>query len=381
MKVCIINNFPPYSGVGRITHALWNYLKNEPGVEADLYSTHAMRLEDLKLPENKGVKFLHSFPYVGNEYLSRFFIYLVDKFRIPQGYDIYHTSNQMISFMMRKKRLNVITLMDVAQLNNFRDKDLGIPFVNDIYNWVIRRSLRNSINADAIICISQNTKNEAVKLIGLDPNKGYVSHPGIYHDKFRPLGKEESRKELKLPLDKKILFHVGIEMPRKNVNNIIKAMSKCAEDTIFVRLGSRSTAGKDLAEELGLKDRVLYRSFEKDISKYYSAADVLVFPSLEEGFGLPIIEAMSCGCPVITSNYGAMREVAGDAALLVDPGNVDEITEAISKILSFNTTEREKMIQIGFKRANEFSWDKYSRKVLKVYKEILKKKKGETSPV
>ncbi|GAI15126.1 unnamed protein product, partial [marine sediment metagenome] len=127
-------------------------------------------------------------------------------------------------------------------------------------------------------------------------------------------------------------------------------------------------------ENLDLKDKVIFKGYVPDdvLKSIYANANLFVFPSLTEGFGFPILEAMSCRVPVITSNYGGMAEIAGDAALLVDPYDVDEIAEAIYRVLT-DENLRKDLIKKGLERVSQFSWEKTARETLAVYKKACRK--------
>ena len=124
-------------------------------------------------------------------------------------------------------------------------------------------------------------------------------------------------------------------------------------------------------EELGLEDKVIFKGYvpHDALKSIYAKASLFVFPSLTESFGLPILEAMSCRVPVITSNCGGMAEIADEAALLVDPYNVEEIAEAMYRILT-DETLRATLIKKGFNRASQFSWEKTARETLEVYERV-----------
>jgi len=374
MKICIVNNFPPYSGVGRVAYEFWRDLQKMDDIEVDMYCTHAMNREEFDHKENKGVNFLHKFPYDDNRYLSRILIYFIDRFRIPKGYDVYHFTNHMISFMINRKRLNGVVLFDLFQMAKQVDKGLGVPIVNDLYDWLIRKSVAKTSKADAVICVSDFTKQEAIRLLNLDPRKAHVVHTGISHEVFKPRDKTMCRQELDLPLDKKIVLHVGSEIVRKNVITLIKAFSKVKQDAVLVRVGTKdSDEVQSLINKLGLQDKVIYREsfFPEEVAKYYCAADAHAFPSLAEGFGLPIIEAMACGCPVITANYGAMKEVAGDGAYLIDPEDVNELVATIEKTISLNENSKQEVVERGLKRAQQFTSENFTNKVVEIYKNLL----------
>lgn len=377
MKICLINNFPPYSGAGRVTYAMWKYLKRRSDLEVDFYCTHAMKKDELLLPENSGVKFIHNFTYDQNENLSRFLIYFIDRFRIPKGYDIYHIGNQMIGFLIGNNKPNVVTLFDVLQFKY--DDKLGNNIISYLYNFLIRKSVANLKNADAILSISNYSKKEAINLLKIDPNKIHVIYCGVDKNVFKKYDRIKARNKLKLPLNKKIVLHVGSEIPRKNVAKLIDAFGlylekyKKENNTVMVRLGSGSKNIKDKISERKLEKMVIYREsiLQNETALYYSAADVLILPSIEEGFGLPIVEAMACECPVITSNCGAMKEVAGTAAILVNPNRIQDIAKKIHKALSLNSKEKQILIDRGNNRVKIFSWEKYTDKVVSIYYSLL----------
>ena len=125
-------------------------------------------------------------------------------------------------------------------------------------------------------------------------------------------------------------------------------------------------------EELGLGNHVIFTGFveDKELAHLYNAASLLVFPSLEEGFGLPAIEAMACGTPVVASNSGSLPEVLGDAGRFFDPRNTDQMLEAIRNALSDDSL-REKMKNAGLDRAKQFQWNKASDDLLSIFEEVI----------
>ena len=124
-------------------------------------------------------------------------------------------------------------------------------------------------------------------------------------------------------------------------------------------------------EQHNLKERVHFTGYidANDLPTIYSLAEGLVFPSFYEGFGLPILEAMACGCPVITSNVSSMPEVAGDAALLIDPKNTEAIAQAMASVIS-NEKLRKKLIEKGYEQVKKFTWDKTAEETLALYKQV-----------
>ena len=126
-------------------------------------------------------------------------------------------------------------------------------------------------------------------------------------------------------------------------------------------------------EELGLKSDVIFPGYapESELIAIYNMADLFVYPSLYEGFGLPPLEAMACGVPVITSNVSSLPEVVGDAGITVNPLDVNKLAEAMGSVLNSNTL-REEMSQKGLKRASQFNWENTAAETLKVYESVVK---------
>lgn len=213
--------------------------------------------------------------------------------------------------------------------------------------------------ADRIIVPSNSTKSDLINF-GIPEKKIVVIYEGV-DEVFNPQKKEtvESVKR-KYRIGGDYLLAVGVGL-RKNTENIISAFERVrpGRDLKLVVVG-----GTDQTSETR---GVIYTGYisNKEKVALYSGAEALVYPSLYEGFGLPILEAYSCKCPVVTSNISSMPEVAGDAAVLVDPSSVDSITEGIKKVLD----NKKGLVEKGIKRVKEFSWQKAAEKTLKVYNE------------
>jgi glycosyltransferase involved in cell wall biosynthesis len=178
------------------------------------------------------------------------------------------------------------------------------------------------------------------------------------------------------------ILWVGKMFTHKNLDRLLRAYSKLIKikhiNHQLIICGMRGWGYPTFArrvEELNLQERVTFKGYVPNdvLRSIYAKASLFVFPSLVEGFGLPILEAMSYRVPVITSNYGAMAEVAGDAALLVDPYNIDEIAEAMYRVLT-DENLREDLIKKGFERASQFSWERTARETLSVYKRVYEQK-------
>ncbi len=237
--------------------------------------------------------------------------------------------------------------------------------------------------ARRIIAISESTKRDVVRLMGVPPEKVEVVYCGI-DDAFHPLAEDQVaafRSKRGLP-DRFILF-VGTIEPRKNVTRLIEAFSNLHTCTLahlptcrlanlkLVIGGAKGWFYEDVfarVEELGLEGEVVFPGYipVSELPLWYNAAELFVYPSLYEGFGLPLLEAMACGTPVVTANTSSLPEVVGEAGLMVDPSDVDGLAEAMRQVLG-DEALRQQMRERGLKRAKNFSWTKIAQETVQVY--------------
>lgn len=242
--------------------------------------------------------------------------------------------------------------------------------------------------ASKVIAVSKATRKDLIERIGIKPEKVAVIYEGFDRDLFKPvkgqaLANSLARYNLQpcLPAGRPNTYYlfVGTLQPRKNLARIIHSFAKlvCREKGFkkrtLVIAGSKGWFSDDiyrLPEKLGIEDKVKFLGYvaDKDLKVLYSGAIALVFPSLFEGFGLPILEAQACGCPVITSNISSMPEVSGKGAILVDPYSTEDIIRGMRRIDSI----RAKLIKLGFENLNRFSWEKCARETLAVLEGISK---------
>ena len=179
-------------------------------------------------------------------------------------------------------------------------------------------------------------------------------------------------KNLKLP--REYLLFVGTLEPRKNLPLVIKALAKRKDNIPIVFVGWKGW-GDDLwrqkAKEEGIANRIFTTGYvdEESLACLYSGALALIFPSFYEGFGLPLLEAMACGCPVICSNVASLPEVAGDAAIFIDPHDDEDLAEAIHRMV-FDSRIRNDFKEKGLKRARQFSWERAAKQTLAVFKKV-----------
>jgi len=245
-----------------------------------------------------------------------------------------------------------------------------------------QKKLRASIlKSDRIIAVSQSTKNDIMKYFSVDHSKISVTHLGMNTDIFHIIKDTPEKEEIlkKYNISKRYILFVGTLHPRKNIVRILSSFEKIKlhfNDYQLVIAGKKGWLYEEFFEKLNrlpsyIRDDVILTGYSPldDIPYLYNSAYVSFYPSLYEGFGLPILEAMACGCPVITSNLSSMPEVAGDAAILIDPYSIEELSSAIERVLS-NEQLRQQMRHKGLERAKEFSWEKMAKETLQVYKEV-----------
>lgn len=238
--------------------------------------------------------------------------------------------------------------------------------------------------ADAFISVAKFVKDDMLKEVSVDPDKIFPIYNGINPKDFYFIDDTERlnavRKKYQLP-DKYIIW-VGQIGTRKNIQRLLLAFAQIARefphDLVIAGEQRKLQGGKEALseiEQLGLGHRIHFLGWvnHDDLPAIYRMADLFSFPSIYEGFGIPLIEAMACGCPVVSANIGAPPEVCEDAAVLVDPYDVAAITEGMRRVLS-DSTLRDKLIARGLERAKDFGWEKCARQVLEVFDYVMRPK-------
>jgi len=232
-------------------------------------------------------------------------------------------------------------------------------------------------HASMILTISGYSKQDIVKQFRVAPDKVVVTHLAA-SPTFRTISVQEILKvKQRYGLDSYILT-VGTLEPRKNMIRLLQAFALLRQSGFsyqLVHAGPRGWLFDDILAEvdrLQLQDsvRFLGRVSLEDLVGLYNAATVLVYPSLYEGFGLPVLEAMACGCPVVTSNTSSLPEVVGEAGIMVDPYDVQQLMDAIQKVLEDKALAQD-MRQQGLERASLFSWQRCAQETLDAYHQVL----------
>lgn len=234
--------------------------------------------------------------------------------------------------------------------------------------------------ATKILTISENSKDDIIKQYGIKGSKIKVIYLGVKEGNESYMTEKELVQKYNIHIPY-ILF-VGTIQPRKNIKNLIEAFSIIAQkDTkiSLVIIGKKGWMYEDILQadsEFGVRERVqfLHEVPNSDLPVFYKSAVCFVLPSLYEGFGLPVLEAMKYGCPVITSNISSMPEAGGDAALYVDPTDAQDIAQKIDKMLT-DSHLRAELVKKGYAQVKKFSWEKAARETLSVLEHVAETKK------
>jgi len=296
-------------------------------------------------------------------------------FGVPQdalfpGVDLFHATEHLLPRLRRIR--SVFTLHDL--IYRF-DPGSHLP-LNRIYlNTMMPRFLRT---ADAVIAVSECSQRDAMRLYGTPADKVHVIPEGV-DARFKPVASQQvAQVRDKFHLPEHFVLCVGTLEPRKNYSLLFEALAACREQghstwplIIAGKPGWLYEPILQRISDLGLQDLVRTTGFfpDEDLPALYNAATLLAMPSRYEGFGLPVLEAMACGTPVVCSNTSSLPEVAGEAALLVPPDDVRAWTQAIARVWNEGAL-RAQMRARGFAQASHFTWERAARLTSDLYVHI-----------
>ena len=273
-------------------------------------------------------------------------------------------------------------LTSCTQVVTFHDMTFFLhPEAHLLYKSVFFRSMIpvSARRAHSLIAISQNTRKDILRLFPIDPAKVFTIPYGIASI-FRPMPQEIQSQVLeKYGLPEQFVLYVGNLEPRKNLPLLLRAFSALVQRGLphaLVLAGSRGWMDEQVfatLRELNLGHRVFLPGYipQAELPALYSAASLFLYVSLYEGFGLPVLEAMSCGVPVITSNVASMPEIVGSGGVLIDPTNESELTEAMSRVL-MDENLRTRLAREGLERSHLFSWERAAQETLAVYEHSVR---------
>ncbi|MEO1390973.1 MAG: glycosyltransferase family 1 protein [Cyanobacteria bacterium J06634_6] len=298
--------------------------------------------------------------------------------------DVYHiidhSDGYLVAHLKQHQAPTVVTCHDIINLIHpelFLDR-ARFPKLS-MATW--QHSLRRMCEADQVITVSRHTAKDIVAHLPLNPAKVTVIPNGV-ESSFNPLDPAETalfRESLGIPPEVCCLLNVGSNNPRKNIITILKALDRLGQAGLlvhFCKAGDDFTgAQKAFIRDHNLADHVTYlgKPDKNTLQKIYNAADILVAPSTYEGFGITVLEAMMCGLPTITSNVTSLPEVAGDAAILIDPLNTTALCEAIERLNS-DPQLKQSLIHKGRARAQTFTWENTAEQVAQTYERLTQNK-------
>lgn len=289
--------------------------------------------------------------------------------------DLLHIPHYNIPLKYKNGKL-IVTIHDLAHLCYPAN-----IFVYLYASFMLKNAARK---ADKIISVSQFTKKEMISKLNVPEEKIITIYYGL-NQLFKPIENERQRIEIAEYLSNKYgisgdyILSVGIYKPHKNFMTLLNVYDKLIKEEKIphklVLAGFSTAQCKPLIKkiaQLKLSDRVIILGYLdwKELILIYNKADLFISLSLYEGFGLPVLEAMACGVPVVASNTASLPEVVEEAGLLVDPYNIDEIKEKVLQVL-FDKNLKSRLIEKGYQQANKFSWEETAKKTLAVYESII----------
>lgn len=290
-------------------------------------------------------------------------LHLVDIETFIGRVDVFHTSD-WIEPPAQAKKVSTIHDLLVYKYPEYMHPTI-VTNQRRKLKWVKKES-------DLIIVDSQSTADDVAKILNIEKDRLRVIYLGVSEQFVPQPAKNIERIKQKYKIKKDYLLTIGGSQPRKNVRRVIDACQSVIEKENLQLV----VVGRFLPEDkLRLNDDVVlieYVAYE-DLPALYSGAECFIYPSLYEGFGLPVLEAMKCGCPVVTSNRGSLKEISGDAAIVVEPQSVEAIREGIKKAIYCSDEEYIKRVKKGFSWTKKFTWEETARKTLQVYQEAVSK--------
>jgi glycosyltransferase involved in cell wall biosynthesis len=310
-----------------------------------------------------------------NHPLSDFWEHFILPLRLKEkGIHVFHGPASLIPF--RKDHCGlVVTVHDLVAF-------LFPETIPLKYGAYMRYLLRQAVKkADKIIAVSDHTKQDLIKILKVPMEKIVVIHEAsspIFHPEDRWAVQSQLKKSY--GITKKFIYHLGNIEPRKNLIVLLEAFTlvcrELGDEYQLVVSGQKGWLTGSLSrffKNYPVRDQVFFTGYVpvEHIPWFMNGAEVFVFPSLYEGFGLPVLEAMSCGTPVISSNRSSIPEIVGSAGVLIDPTNIRELADRIIELLK-NADRRMRLSQLGLKQANQFSWIEAARQTLDVYRSVEK---------
>ncbi len=362
------------AGIGHYTYHLMRHLLDIDKInEYTLFFDYRLAKRKLEKFKRKNVKikyfpFRHYKRYLGLVY-SRL---LVTATLARENLDVFHFPAGSIPAKYTGKKLLTV-------------HDLAIWKHPDLFAKIERRQARSLTsttlkNVEKIIVVSDATRADIREIFDINPEKIKVIYNGIDKRFFiEPTSAKINDLKKKYKIKKDYILYLGQLEPRKNLTRLIEAFSELKERNLgenfqLVIAGGSGWLAKEIrhiASDSEYCEDIIFAGYIEpdDLTSIFRGAKLFVFPSIYEGFGMPVVEAMACGLPVVLSDIPALKEVAGDVGVFVNPYSVSGMARAMWRVLSSNSLQKE-LTQKGLKRAEEFSWEKCARETLELYKKV-----------
>ena len=359
MTVGLITNFPSFVGLGKYAVEIHNYLSKQIDIKLVYCKDDANVLKEGAI-EVRGT----NFPAM-KKTLNACYVYPK---RVPT-FDLYHIGNQFLARIAEHRKPTVASVFDFYFLHSRKNS----PFAS---RAIMRRAFASLKKADRIIVPATSIKSELVKDFGVQEDCVEIVRLAVDIARYTPVDKMEARKKLELPLDKKIIYNVGAETdPRKNAETVFKSFHQALskdKDLFLVKLGKQDEKITRFVDEKGIASSVLRKAkiAEEEMPLYYAAADLYVNLDLSTGMGLPPLEAMACGTPVMTSEGVDFKEFYGDSAVPVYPSSADEVASKIAEVLGDDGLMK-RLVKKGLENAQNSSWEMAAQRTLGVYKKVV----------
>lgn len=323
------------------------------------------RLKKINIPSKDNFHlYIKRFPRPLGVFLEDHNIPIIEGWLLKQNVDIFHGTGYFLPCLKKIKGIVTIHGLDFAEMDAYWYTD---RWYKNVGNYLKR--------ADIVIAVSEYVKNSIVKYYHITEEKIKVVYPGIRKEfKKREVVNEKILKFFNITFP--YILTVATSVERKNLKRLIEAFKilKSKYKHLKLVIVGNGNIKEKLTNEIDthkLSNSIIFTGYlEPERLVYlYNKAELFVFPSLYEGFGLPVLEAMACGCPVISSNVSALPEVAGNAAVFVDPYSVEDIAFKMEKVLT-DEELKNKLKENGFKRVIDFSWDKAAKEMVEIYKTV-----------
>lgn len=332
------------------------------------------KLRDLQdeLTKYKNVEFrFYKWPHKLLEFLwGKYRLYSIENF--IGEVDIFHSSDWLQPPLKSKKTKKVTTVHDMV----------AFLFASTLPEKIIymqkKRMEHVKKEVDLIIADSLSTKEDIIKFLEINSDDIAVV-PLAVSLEFNPQDEDKINAVLeKYKIKKPYILSVGTQEPRKNIRKLIDVFEKISQQKQDIKLVL--TGKKGWGESLYIPENVINTGYvsKDELICLYSGCRMFVYPSLYEGFGLPVLEAMACGAPVITSNNSSMAEIAKDVAILVDPRSEGQLKKAIEMVLDLNLENYQAMVRASLERARKYTWTKTAKETLAVYENLYMNQKRDT---